>query len=309
MLDKIIDSSRRVMSNSKYVKINYDVLDKVVREIDMRNIKHWLSSNPYGLLDLDVREIVNFLFYFDAIDYSFWGNPKWTISTSEGSKDGSDALMYQMIQYIKSNGECNFDSISKETFSNMLKGNTTIPLFEERYKSIFDISFVVKNNMGGDFYKYIENITCDKELFDVIVKNFPCFIDERTYNGEKVYFYKLAQLLTSDILHIRETKERIKVDYSNLVGCADYKIPQTMRALNIIEYNEELSNIVDKGIEIEVSSKYEVEIRASMLVVIDYITRSLGNVKAIDVNDYFFMASKGLKKRLKPYHLTRNTNY
>ena len=57
--------------------------------------------------------------------------------------------------------------------------------------------------------------------------------------------YKLAQLLTSDILHIRELKENIKVDYSHLVGCADYKIPQVMRGLGILEYNRKLADIID----------------------------------------------------------------
>ena len=87
------------------------------------------------------------------------------------------------------------------------------------------------------------------------------------------------------------------------LGCADYKIPQTLRTLGIIEYNEELSNIIDNKVEIECSAKYEVEIRASMIVVIDYIKN------AIDINDYFFTASKKVKSIAKPYHLCRNQNY
>ncbi len=39
----------------------------------------------------------------------------------------------------------------------------------------------------------------------------------------KIKFQKLAQLLTSDILHVIEIKERKEVDYSNLLDCADYK--------------------------------------------------------------------------------------
>lgn len=42
--------------------------------------------------------------------------------------------------------------------------------------------------------------------------------------------------------------QNISVDYSNLIGCADYKIPQT---LSIIEYNNELSRIVDQKIQLE----------------------------------------------------------
>ena len=71
----------------------------------------------------------------------------------------------------------------------------------------------------------------------------------------KVYFYKRAQLLTSDILHVREKLENVEVDYSNLAGCADYKIPQVMRCYGILEFNDELANLVDNKIEIEKDSK------------------------------------------------------
>lgn len=162
--------------------------------------------------------------------------------------------------------------------------------------------------MNGSFYKYIKDINIDTKLFDIILSNFETFVDERIYNDKKIYFYKLAQLLTSDILHIREKIENISVDYSNLIGCADYKIPQTLRALNILEYNNELSKIIDKGIPLEISSKYEVEIRASQIVVIDYISKKM-NANAIDINDFLFVYSKRVKDIAKPYHLCRNTNY
>ena len=82
-----------------------------------------------------------------------------------------------------------------------------------------------------------------------------------------------------------------------------------MRALDIIEYNDELSNVVDNRLEIEYSSKYEVEIRASMLVVINYIKSKIDNTNAIDINDYFFTFFKKVKSIAKPYLLSRNQNY
>ena len=82
-----------------------------------------------------------------------------------------------------------------------------------------------------------------------------------------------------------------------------------MRALGIVEYNEELSNMVDKKVKIEYSSKYEVEIRASMIVVINYIKNKIDNTNSIDINDFFFTASKKVKSIVKPYHLCRNQNY
>ncbi len=309
MFDKIHDSCAYVMKNGKYVNINYKKLDDFIKNIDIKELKHWLSGNPYNLFDMGIEKIVNFLLIFESIDFSFWGNPKWTIDVNGNSKDGSDALLYLMINYVKNNNSTDFSNITLEEFKNILLGNIEIPLLQERYNILKNVSTIVNEKMNGNFYDSIKNLTVDKDLFDFIITNFNCFIDERKYGNHKIYFYKLAQLLTSDILHLREIMENIKVDYSNLIGCADYKIPQTLRALGITEYSEELSRTIDQKEEIDVSSKYEVEIRASQIVVIDYIKSKIKDVNSIDINDYLFLYSKKVKNTVKPYHLCRNTNY
>lgn len=224
MLDKIVDSCRKVMKNSKYVKINYSNLEKFIDEIDCTNLKNWLLYNPYNILSLEVEKVINFLLIFESIDYSFWGNPKWTIETEEWPKEGSDALLYSMLNYVKNNNTIDFSNIKLEEFENTLKCNTKIPMLNERYSTVVETSKIVNEKMSGSFYKYIQNITSDKELFNVIITNFPSFKDERLYKGNTVYFYKLAQLLTSDILHIRKSLENIDIEVNNLIGCADYKI-------------------------------------------------------------------------------------
>ena len=308
MFNKIIKSNEFVIENAKYIKINNDAIKKFAENIKQVNIQNWLFNLPFNLLDENIDTIIEFLLYFEAIDFSFWGNPKWEIQTEKGKQDGSMALLYAMLKYIKENK--NFDNITKEKFGEYLKGNIEIPLFEERYNILKKINNVVKEKMNGSFYKAIYNLKTDEELFDFIINNFKDFEDIRTYNGKTIYFYKLAQLLTSDILHMREKKENIKVDYSHLVGCSDYKIPQVLRALNLVSYNEELANLVDNKIEIKPNSEYEVEIRATVVYVINKIRELLGNkINAIDLNDYIWLMSKNKDLPKKPYHLTRNTNY
>lgn len=45
----------------------------------------------------------------------------------------------------------------------------------------------------------------------------------------------------------------------NLGGCADYGVPRTLRTYGILEYNEELANLVDNEIEIKQNSEMEIE--------------------------------------------------
>lgn len=309
MLDDVKSTCYYVMKASKYVNIDYEKIDQFIAKIDCNNLKNWLLYNPYGLLELDIETIVNFLLVFEAIDYSFWGSPKWSIETKDGTKDGSDALLYAMLMYVKENESTDFSNVSFDEFKQILQGNVEIPFLKERYETVVKISKIVNQKMNGSFYQYVKDVTSDENLVEIIVTNFESFKDERIYNGHTIYFYKLAQLLTSDILHVREHLEKIDVNYSHLNGCADYKIPCVLRALDIINYKDELSSIVDSKKEIDISSMYEVEIRASQIVVIDYIKSKLVNVAAIDINDFLFLYSKKIKEKVKPYHLCRNTNY
>lgn len=310
MLDSMINKIKFVSDNSKYVKINEEKVLEFANNI--KDIKHgfWLGSSPFNILDLDTRNLINFLLIFESIDFSFWGDPKWNINISEKQEDGSIALLYCLLKYFKETNNLEFYKLSKKEFKNILKGNGEIPLLDERYNIVCDISKIVKEKMNNDFYEFIKDIRTDIELFNIITSNFKDFTDERTYKGEKVYFYKLAQLLVSDISNIRKIKENIEIDHSHLIGAADYKIPQVMRAIGMLEYNKELANIIDNKIQIMENSEYEVEIRANMLIVIDKIKKYLNyTVCAMDINDYIWGLSRNKNLEFKPYHLTRTTSY
>lgn len=310
MLENIIICCNYVSKNSKHVTIDEEKLNHFVENIKDIKMNHWLSSSPFGLLDLAVETIINFLLIYESINFSFWGEPKWTIDTNIGKLDGSIALLYVLLQYVKESKSTDFSNISKKDFLKILKGNIKIPLFEERFKIIKEVSAIVNDKMQGNFYQYIKDITSDIELFETIIANFPSFKDERLYNKQTIYFYKLAQLLTSDILHIREQKEKIKVNYTHLVGCADYKIPQVLREFGILNYDNKLAKIVDNHSEISINSIYEVEIRANMITVINMINKKL-NYKycRIDINDFIYMQKNNKNFKMRPYHLTRCTNY
>lgn len=314
MLDKVLETCRFVVNNSKHVKINYDKANELINELLKFDNVHYLTKVPYGVYDMSTRDIVNFLLIYDSIDFSFWGSPKWTIDANGKDLDGGIALLHCMFNLFKGQDSVEvyqqLEHMTLEEFKQILKGNVEIPLLEERYKIVTGIAKIVNKKMNGSFYDYIKEMNTDQEIFKTILGNFSSFEDTRTYEGQTIYFYKLAQLLTSDILHVIETKEQKQVDYSSLLGCADYKIPQVMQGFGILEYDTELSSLLETKTEIEVNNEYEVEIRASMIVVINYIYEQIGkSIDRIDINDFIWGKGQDKTKKYKPYHLTRTTSY
>lgn len=275
MLDKVLETSKFVVDNAKQVTINYDKVNGLIDKLLEFNNVHYLTKVPYPIYDMETCDIVNFLLIYDSIDFSFWGNPKWTIDINSNKLDGGIALLHCIYNLFEGRSSLDvykeIENMSLEKFRKILNGNVEIPLLKERYNIIVNIAKIVNKNMNGNFYSYIKNMDNDKDIFNVIIDNFSSFQDIRKYKGHTIYFYKLAQLLTSDILHVIERKENRKVNYSNLVGCTDYKIPQVLEGVGILEYDDTLSLLLDSKTEMEENSEYEVEIRASMLVVINYI--------------------------------------
>ena len=314
MLDKVLETSKFVVDNAKHVKINYDKANELIDELLKFDNVHYLTKVPYGVYDMSTRDIINFLLIYDSIDFSFWGNPKWTINVNGKDLDGGIALLHCIFNMFDGRDSLEvykqLENMTLEDFKEILKGNIDIPLLEERYKIASSIAEIVNKKMNGSFYDYIKDMNTDQEIFKTILNNFSGFEDTRTYKGQTVYFYKLAQLLTSDILHVIENKEQKDVDYSNLLGCADYKIPQVMQGFGILEYDTKLSSLLETKTEIEENSEYEVEIRASMIVVINYIWEQIDkSIDRIDINDFIWNKGQDKTKKYKPYHLTRTKSY
>ena len=83
-----------------------------------------------------------------------------------------------------------------------------------------------------------------------------------------------------------------------------------MQGFDILQYDKELSSLLDAKTEIEENSEYEIEIRASMIIVINYIYEQIDKrIDRIDINDFIWSKGQDKTKNYKPYHLTRTTSY
>lgn len=107
-------------------------------------------------------------------------------------------------------------------------------------------------------------------------------------------------------------KEKVTNDNSTL-GCADYKIPQVLRHLKILEYSNELADLIDSKQTIEHDSEMKVEIHANMLYVIELIKNRLYqkgiNMSSVQIDNALWLLSKNKEFKDKPHHLTRTIYY
>ncbi len=148
----------------------------------------------------------------------------------------------------------------------------------------------------------------DIEILNYITNNLSNFNDKSTYKGKTIHFNKRATLLTNDLFYLSKKINHNIKNVNNLFGCADYGIPRTFRDYGILEYNEELKNLVDNEKEILHDSEMEIEIRANMLYVIELIRKELEKrniiISSIELDNLIWLMGKKNKKSIAHHTVT-----
>jgi hypothetical protein len=146
------------------------------------------------------------------------------------------------------------------------------------------------------------------------VQNFPSFQDISQYKGREIYFYKRAQLLVADIYQIFDGQSfGALTNVDKITACADYKLPQILRKLGILEYTTALAEKIDSKTEIPSNSAEETEIRANTIWAVEFIKEEVKKhspkIMSFEVNDHLWLATQEKFDGDKPYHRTRTTAY
>lgn len=265
MLQKLrLEQIDYVMKNATHVKINMDKLDEWALSMkEMMNYVHpWKKYKD----DFTEKEIIILAFIIESMNFCFWKEPMFEYKDQKRSTAMTDRyidLAREDKNFVDVNYLINLTYEDLIDVFGMEEGN-----LKKRYNSLMYTVSKIYNDKN--FFDNLFNIKSCDELFKLIV-SFDNFNDVSIYKGKEIYFYKRATLLVNDLFELSETIHNNIKNIDSVLGCADYVIPRGLREFGILEYDNELANLVDNNIEIEMNSEYEVEIRAATLYVIEYV--------------------------------------
>ena len=101
-------------------------------------------------------------------------------------------------------------------------------------------------------------------LVGIVADALPSFADITTFAGQRLPFFKRAQILAADLAgRFGGSGPGAFHDLAGLTAFADYKVPQVLRQLGILRYDDALSNAIARYQLIPAGSRMEVEIRAA----------------------------------------------
>jgi len=140
------------------------------------------------------------------------------------------------------------------------------------------------NNLGvhlierfhGRFTELIEAAGHSSARLIDLLSTQPFFRDEADYRGEKIPFYKRAQLLASDLaLALNGRNSGQFDDLDRLTIFADNLVPHVLRVDGLISYSEPLAATIERGEEIPSGSTEEVELRACAVHTAELVREAL----------------------------------
>jgi hypothetical protein len=146
----------------------------------------------------------------------------------------------------------------------------------------------------------------------LLISNFSGFRDETLYKKRWICFYKRAQIAVADLnaalsLNL-EGMER-------LTTFADYRVPQLLRHVGVLEYNKELADTVDNRVEL--SGKQEVYVRAATVVAVDRLVKAYNlknpnaHTTAVNMDWHLWQVGEELNQnnKMKPHHRVNTIFY
>jgi hypothetical protein len=315
---EVLKTTAFVVAHARWVHIHHDAIERAADTLVETRIEPPAWNYAYHFFDGTART-VNYLFLLDALNFCFWGTPRWSITYRGKRLDGYWALAAALKRALEREphfADADFLArLSPRDLARVLRGNVLIPLFTERWRNARELGTILREHWGGSAIAFVADARGDApRLAQMIADNFSSFNDVAVYENREVRFFKRAQILVADLWGAFGGKawgafERL----DTLTAFADYKLPQILRAWGILRYAPSLARRVDAQIELAAGSPEEIEIRAATLWAVEFLRDALARRRrklwSIHLDWILWQASQTRATGIKPYHRVRTVFY
>jgi hypothetical protein len=314
----VLTSTEPVVSSARHVAIDHDRVRTVARQIaggqlasgEWDSDLHW-RGNPDAT--------ANYVLVLDALNFCFWGEPRWRVTLAGNTLDGYWALAAALKRALDGGTPLTdaeyLARIPAVDVATMLSGEHVIPLFSARVRNLREAGSVLDERWDGRFLRLVDAASGNAvRLVQLVVEHFPSFRDVARYDGREVRFYKRAQILAGDLAgSFDHSGAGALDDIEHLTAFADYKVPQVLHQLGVLRYDEYLMSILRARREIDHGSPAEVEIRAATIWAVEHLRQRLSAddnpIPAYQIDWHLWNLGQSLPGDTLPYHRTRTIYY
>lgn len=316
MVFEVRETAKRVAEQSGLVSISRESLQGFAERLASQGLSlpAWDSVHHFRGSQ---EETLSYLLLLDTLNFCFWplpGRERWEVDHQGLSFSGYYALAVSLKKALEA-GNPLLDSrylasLSMESLQQILSGRGALQFMDRRLENVRELGKLLLEQYQGRAEALVASAGQSAvALARNLGRELSSFQDVATYGGEKVFFYKRAQLFAAD-LHAALQGEGLGsfYDMEDLTAFADYKLPQVLRHEGVLEYAKPLAEKVDGLALLDPGGREEVEIRANTIHAVELIGQELEDrgvfLHAPAIDGVLWSLGQEDRYREKPYHRT-----
>lgn len=319
-----------IQQHPDLVKISPSALQDLARSIASqpdRSIEWdeegWHYKPDPSLLTPELRRerLALSILAIDAVNYCFWGNEHGAYEYEDLARNFRAVAARDEQSGGAAITDNSLFALQPQRLAQVTVGSVTdcclpLPLMQERAKCLEQLGAVLQAEFGGQAWNLIERANGQAPaLVQLIMDSFSYFHDVTTHaDGTSTYFLKRAQIAVADL---NAALDLGLGGMDQLTTFADYRVPQLLRHMGVLEYGGDLGQSVDQQQELARDGPEEVSIRAATVVAVDRLVEALNQgaaskqYSAVTVDWYLWQHGEKLEQQgaMKPHHRVRTTCY
>lgn len=329
---RILSSTAAVMQTARDVRIDRAAVDTLAGRLIAS------AANPTWDADLHVRltgtggdeRTAMWILVLDALNFCFWAqgddpSVRWRVQDGDVLVDGyvalTVALKHAMASGIPIADPRWLATVPDTDVASLLapaNGHPAIPLLDCRVANLRELGrglLIINGDSPASALIRSANGSA-MTLVREIVQRFPSFDDTASWPlagtglpNNEVRFYKRAQILVGDLAGGLSGSELASfADLDHLTAFADYKVPQVLRALEVLVYNDSLSRTIANRDLIPAGDPREIEIRSATVWGCELLRQAMlsrgRDATAHELDWLLWTEGQSLPMSTPPYHRT-----
>lgn len=320
--DDIYRSAEFVMGRSKHVHIDESGLPRLAKLVTKKFLEGFGSIDDSFGSTGDLQKDINLIFFETAVNFCFWSQSpenKWKVRWGDDINGGWYGLRNAFVRALNNNQpvyDADFMSkINLKKARELFIGEKgiSIPLLEQRVNNIVEAANYLNKNFDGSAAKFVKYCKNDAPTIATeLARSLNSYRDGAVYAGKWVWILKRAQIFPNDLSQLtKQYPDFIIKNKNSLTIFADYKLPQLLRYVGVINYSQNLAKRIDSLSLIACGSDEEIEIRMATIVACQKLSRLCPNISMADIDVSLWLISKEpvVDEKLSPHHMTVSLFY
>lgn len=316
-MSRVRELSEKLLETSKYAHVNRLRAYAVAQALkdSKLEIPTWDFPPFYPQTD-DFEEMCLFYLVFNSINYCYFDKDYEKYVDPDKGYSGSTLAGFRLTEKWDILRDPEVLARVDETY---LLGEVfgPISMIKQRTEAFREIGQFLLKNTDFTFEKLFHKYHGDAyRISQIIPVLFPTWRDP---------FAKRAQLFVGMVYGKFQNETELPItteSLEDLTVFADYRVPQTLIAMGIIQPSANLLTKINREERVYTGSRMELELRASTVVGADALTEALNDVRDEDVNILhtdFLLWSAARKREQMPtgvfvnhwpnHHVTVSTDY